>query len=151
LRTYKGLADEVDCLREDLKSSEAALSDECSRVEGRDETIRVLREEIGALKRPQSMMSSTRPTARTSSVTGPSSCQTALLPAQARSSLVARMSKPGLASRMEIPPGMDRYNNPSYDFANNVPNEDTAMPAGWEHDPNWDSDTSVCDEMTGLL
>jgi hypothetical protein len=23
------------------------------------------------------------------------------------------------------------------------------MPAGWEHDPNWDSDASVYDEMTG--
>jgi hypothetical protein len=53
LRTYKGLADEADRLREDLKSSEAVLIDERSRVKRRDETIRVLREEIGALKRPQ--------------------------------------------------------------------------------------------------
>jgi hypothetical protein len=30
-----------------------------------------------------------------------------------------------------------------------MPDEDTAMPAGWEHDPNWDSDASVYDEMTG--
>jgi hypothetical protein len=53
LRKYKGLADKADCLREDLKSSEAVLSDERSRVERCDETIRVLKEEIGALKRPQ--------------------------------------------------------------------------------------------------
>jgi hypothetical protein len=53
LRTYKGLVDEADRLRKDLKSSEAALSDERSRVERRDETIRILKEEIGALKRPQ--------------------------------------------------------------------------------------------------
>jgi hypothetical protein len=59
LRTYKGLADEADRLRADLKSFEAALIDECSRVERRDKTIRVLREEIGALKRLQSTTSTT--------------------------------------------------------------------------------------------
>jgi hypothetical protein len=62
---------------------------------------------------------------------------------------VSQMSKPGLVSRLEIPPETDRYNDPSYDFANNVPNEDTVMPAGWEHDTNWDSDASVYDEMKG--
>jgi hypothetical protein len=50
---------------------------------------------------------------------------------------------------MEITPGTDQYNDPSYDFTNNLPDKDTAMPAGWEHDPNWDSDASVYDEMTG--
>jgi hypothetical protein len=57
------------------------------------------------------------------------------------------MTKPGLASRLEIPPEMDRYNDPSGGFTNDVPEEDMAMPAGWEHDPNWDSDASVWDEM----
>jgi hypothetical protein len=93
LRTYKGLADEANHLRKDLKSSEAALSDEHSRVERRDETIRVLKEEIGALKRPQSTTSATtsssRPTTPALSVAGPSSCQTAPLPARARSSLAS--------------------------------------------------------------
>jgi hypothetical protein len=108
LRTYKGLADEADRLREDLKASKAALSDERSRVERRDETIRVLKEEIRALKRPQSTTSSSHPTAPTSSAAGPSSRQMAPLPARARSSLASRMSKPGLASRLEIPPETDR-------------------------------------------
>jgi hypothetical protein len=111
LRTYKGLADEADRLRADLKSSEATLSDEHSRVERRDEMIRVLREEIGALKRPQSTTSATtlssRPTAPASSVAGPSPRQTAPPPARARSSLASRMSKPGLASRLETPPETD--------------------------------------------
>jgi hypothetical protein len=48
---------------------------------------------------------------------------------------------------MEIPPGTYRYNDPSGGFANDVPDEDTAMPAGWEDDTNWDSDVSVWDEM----
>jgi hypothetical protein len=81
LRTYKGLADETDRLREDLKSSEAVLSDERSRVERCDETIHILKEEISALKRPQSTLSSSRPTAPASSVARPSSRQTAPLPA----------------------------------------------------------------------
>jgi hypothetical protein len=54
LRTYKGLADEADRLRADLKVSEAARVDERSRVERRDETIHNLRDEIAALKQPQS-------------------------------------------------------------------------------------------------
>jgi hypothetical protein len=60
LRTFKGRTDEADRLQADLKvSEEAALVDEHSRVERHDETIRVLREEIGALKQPQSTMSTT--------------------------------------------------------------------------------------------
>jgi hypothetical protein len=146
LRTYKGLADEADRLRADLKSSEATL-----RVERHDETIRVLKEEIGALKRPQSMTSATtsssRPTAPASSVAGPSSRQTAPLPARARLSLTSRMSKPGLASRLEIPPETDRYNDPSYDFTHDVPDNGTEMPAGWEINPNWDSNVPLWDKM----
>jgi hypothetical protein len=48
---------------------------------------------------------------------------------------------------MEMPPETDRYNDPSGGFTNDVSVEDTAMPAGWEHDPNWDSDVSVWNEM----
>jgi hypothetical protein len=111
LRTYKGLADEANCLRADLKASEATLIDERSRVERRDEIIRDLRDEITALKWPQSgtstATSSARPTVPASSSARPSSCQTAPLPARARSSLAARMTKPGLASHMEMPPGTD--------------------------------------------
>jgi hypothetical protein len=149
LRRYKGLVDEANRLRADLKASKAALIDERSRVEIRDKTIRDLRDEIAALKRPQSTSSSTRPTAPASSGAGLSSRQTAPLPARARSSLAARMTKPGLASRMEIPPGMDRFNDQSGVFANDVPDEDTSLPEGWEHNPNWDSDASVWDEMKG--
>jgi hypothetical protein len=85
LRTYKGLADEANCLRADLKVTEVALIDERSRVERRDETIRDLRDETVALKWPQSTMStttsSTGPTAPTSSGAGPSSHQMTPLPA----------------------------------------------------------------------
>jgi hypothetical protein len=30
-----------------------------------------------------------------------------------------------------------------------MPDEDMPMPEGWDHDPNWDSDTSVYDDMKG--
>jgi hypothetical protein len=50
---------------------------------------------------------------------------------------------------MEIPPGMDRYNDPSGGFVNDVPDEETTMPEGWENNPNWDSDASVYDKMKG--
>jgi hypothetical protein len=93
--------------------------------------------------------SSARPTVPASSVARPSSRQTAPLPARARSSLASRMAKPGLASRLEMPPETDRYNDLSYDFTTDVPNKDTEMPAGWETDPNWDSDASVWDKMNG--
>jgi hypothetical protein len=59
------------------------------------------------------------------------------------------MAQPGLASHLERPPETDRYNDPSYDFTDDVPGKDTEMPVGWEDDPNWDSDTSVWDEMIG--
>jgi hypothetical protein len=81
LRTYKGLADEANHLRADLKASEAALTNECSRVERHDEMIRDLRDEIAALKQPQSATLPARPTAPASSSAGPSSRQTAPLPA----------------------------------------------------------------------
>jgi hypothetical protein len=106
---------------------------------------------IKALKWPQSTTSATMtsswPTTPASSVAGPSSRQTAPLPARAMSSLASRMAKPGLASRLEMPPETDRYNDLSYDFTDDVPSKDTEMPAGWEIDPNWDSDVSVWDEM----
>jgi hypothetical protein len=53
----------------------------------------------------------------------------------------------GLASRMETHPEADRFNNTSGDFANDVPDADTSMPAGWEDDPNWGSDAFVWAEM----
>jgi hypothetical protein len=81
----------------------------------------------------------------------PSSRPTAPLPARARSSLAAQMTKPGLASRMEMPPETDRFNDPPGDVASNVPNNDTPLPYSWEPDPNWDTDGSVYNEMTGCL
>jgi hypothetical protein len=57
------------------------------------------------------------------------------------------MAQPGLASRLERPPETDQYNDPSYDFTDDVPGKDTEMPAGWEEDPNWVSDASVWEEM----
>jgi hypothetical protein len=48
-----------------------------------------------------------------------------------------------------MPPETDRFSNPSGSFANDVPNADMPMPKGWEHDPNWDSEASIWDEMKG--
>jgi hypothetical protein len=52
LETYKDLADDANCLRVELKASEAVLTNERSRVGRRYETICDLRDEIAALKRP---------------------------------------------------------------------------------------------------
>jgi hypothetical protein len=110
-KSFEALEDEIVRLKTKLESSQSALTKECDRIERRDETIRVLNEEIGALKRPQSMTSATTtsswPTVPTSSVAGPSSRQTAPLPARARSSLASRMAQPGLASCLEMPPETD--------------------------------------------
>jgi hypothetical protein len=46
-----------------------------------------------------------------------------------------------------MPPETDRYNDPSYDVTDDVPDKDTDVPAGWDNDPNWDSDVSIWDEM----
>jgi hypothetical protein len=65
LRDYKDLVDDAAHLKAELKASQAALESERGRVERRDEKIRDLKDEIAALKRPPStvstMTSSTRP------------------------------------------------------------------------------------------
>jgi hypothetical protein len=48
-----------------------------------------------------------------------------------------------------VHPEADRFDDPPGDFANDVPTPDTSMPQGWEHDPNWDSDTSIWEQMKG--
>jgi plasmid stabilization system protein ParE len=57
LRDYKDLADDAAHLKADLKVSQAALDSERSRVERWDKTIRDLKDEIAALKRPPSTVS----------------------------------------------------------------------------------------------
>jgi hypothetical protein len=74
---------------------------------------------------------------------------TAPLPAQAQSGLAARISNPGLASRIDAHPGVDCFDDPPGDFANDVPAPDISMPPGWEHNPNWDSDMSIWEQMKG--
>jgi hypothetical protein len=149
LETYKDLADNAASLRGELKASEAALTSERSRVERRDEMIRDLKDEITALKLLQSTTSTARSTAQSSHATRPSSRLMAPLLAQTKLGLAAQMTSPGLASRMEVPPETDRFNDPSGGFANDVPDVDTPMPEGWEHNPNCDSNMSVWDEMKG--
>jgi hypothetical protein len=51
---YEALEDDVVRLKTKLESSQSALESEHSKVGRRDETIRELRNEIEALKRPQS-------------------------------------------------------------------------------------------------
>jgi hypothetical protein len=68
LADYKALADEAASLRGALKTSQSTLTSERNRIEHRDETIRNLKDEIAALKHPQSTvfqltMSLTRPVA----------------------------------------------------------------------------------------
>jgi hypothetical protein len=146
LEDYKDLADDAASLKAELKASQTVLTSERSRVERRDKMIRDLKDEIAALKRPQSTVSmatsSARPIAQSLRATGPSSSPTAPLPARAKSGLAAQMSNPGLASRMEMHPKTDCFNDPSGNFANDVPDTDTSMPAGWEDDPNWGSEAS---------
>jgi hypothetical protein len=50
---------------------------------------------------------------------------------------------------MEMHPEMDCLNDPSGNFANDEPDADMSMPAGWEQDPNWDSDASIWAQMDG--
>jgi chromosome segregation ATPase len=59
LDDYRDLEDNVAWLKAKLESSQSALASERNRVERRNETIRNLKDEIQALKRPQSTMSTT--------------------------------------------------------------------------------------------
>ena len=82
---FEALEDELVRVKTKLESSQSALASEHERVERRDEMICGLKEEIGALKRPQSTTSATtsssRPAAPASSIARTSSRQTAPLPA----------------------------------------------------------------------
>jgi hypothetical protein len=102
LETYKDLTDDANRLRADLKASEAALTDEHSRVGRRDEMIRDLRDEIAALKRPTSTVSTmkmtTRPIVQSLHTAGLSSRPMAPLPVRAHSGLAVRITHPGIAS-----------------------------------------------------
>jgi hypothetical protein len=154
LEDYKDLADDAALLKAELKLSQSALASERSRVERWDDTICDLKDEIEALKWPQSTVSATtsltRPIAQSSRTTGRSSRLTAPLPARAHSRLAAWISNTGLASRIEAHPKADSFDNPPGDFANNVPDLDMSMPPGWEDDnPNWGSDASVWDGLEG--
>jgi HPt (histidine-containing phosphotransfer) domain-containing protein len=153
LADYKALADKAASLQAALKTSQSTLTSERNRIERQDETIRDLKDEIATLKHPQltALMatSSTRPVAQLSHTAGPSSCQTALLPVWAQSGLTAWISNPGLASRIEMHPETGRFDDPSGDVTNDVPDADTSMPEGWENDPNWGSDASTWEQMDG--
>jgi hypothetical protein len=74
---------------------------------------------------------------------------TAPLPARAHTGLVAQISSLGLASHMDVHPETDCFNNPSGNFADDLPIPDMLMPPGWEHDPNWDSDMSIWATLKG--
>jgi hypothetical protein len=147
LDDYKDLEDNVAQLKAKLESSQSARASEHSRVERRNETIRDLKDNIEALKHPQSTMSMTtsltRPGAQALCSAGPSSHPTAPLPAQAHSGLAARILQPGLASRMDALPAADRFNDPPADDA---PEPDESMPNGWS-DPGWPLDDSMWAQM----
>jgi hypothetical protein len=83
LDDYKDLADDAASLKAELKASQAALDSERSRVKRWDDTIRDLKDEIAALKRPPLTVSTMmmRPIAQSSRTAGPSSRPTAPLPA----------------------------------------------------------------------
>jgi hypothetical protein len=153
LESYKDLADDTASLKAELKASKAALDSECSRIDRRDATIRDLKDEIAALQRPPSTVSTTtssmRPVTQSSRASGPSSRPTAPLLARAHSGLVARITNPELASRIDAHPEADRLNDPPGNFANDGPELDTSMPDGWESNPNWGSDASVWAQMRG--
>jgi hypothetical protein len=104
LGDYKALADERDSLRAALQTSQSTLTSKHRRIECRDETIHDLKDEIAALKHPQSTVSTTtsltRPVAQSSCTAGPSSRLMAPLPARAQSGLTAQISQLGLASRI---------------------------------------------------
>jgi hypothetical protein len=123
------------------------LASELSRVERQKETIRDLKDEIEALKRPHSTMSttrsSTRPGAQALCSARPSSRPKAPLPARAHSEIAARISQPGLASRMDAHPAADRFDDPP---ADDVPGPDESMPDGWS-DPGWPSDDSMWNHL----
>jgi hypothetical protein len=125
LDTYKDLADDAASPKAELKASKAALTSEHSRVERWDKTIHDLKDEITALRRPQStastVTSSVQSIAHSSRAAGHSSHPTGPLAARARSSLAAWMTKPGLASRMEMPPKTDRYSDLSGSLADTCP------------------------------
>jgi hypothetical protein len=59
------------------------------------------------------------------------------------------VSSLGLASRIDAHLKADRLNDTPGNLASDVPEPDTAMPEGWESDPNWVSEASVWDEMRG--
>jgi hypothetical protein len=149
LDDYKALEDDVAQLTTKLESSQSMLTSERSRVERQNKTICDLKDEIEALKRPQSTMStttlSTRPGAQASCFTGPSSHLKVPLPARAHSGLAARISQPGLESRMDARPAADRLDDLP---ADNAPEPDQSMPDGWS-DPDWPSDDSVWAHMRG--
>jgi hypothetical protein len=44
---------------------------------------------------------------------------------------------------MDVHPDTDCFDNPSSDFASNMPVLDTLVPQGCEEDPNWDLDASI--------
>jgi hypothetical protein len=147
LDNYKDLKDNVARLTTKLKSSQSVLASERSRVERQNETICDLKDEIKALKRPQSTMStttsSTRPGAQASCSAGPSSRPMTPLPARAHSGLTARILQPGLASRMDARPTADRFDDPPADDA---PKPDESRPDRWS-DPDWPSDDSMWAQM----
>jgi hypothetical protein len=132
----KDLEDDVAWLKAKLESSQSALASKRSRVERRNETIRDLKDEIEALKHPQS----TRPGAQASCSARPSSCPTAPPPARAQSGLAVQISQLGLASRMDAHPAADRVNDPP---------PDASMPESWGSDPGWGSEASVWEHMRG--
>jgi hypothetical protein len=143
----RDLEDDVDRLKSKLESSQATLASERSRVGRWNETIRDLQNEIEALKRPQSTLStttsSTRPGAQASGSAGPSSSQMAPLPARAHSGLAARISQPGLASRMDAHPAADRFNDLP---ADDMPGPDKSGAGAWS-DADCLSDDSMWDQL----
>ena len=147
---YEALEVDIVRLKTKLESSQSALASERSRVERRDETIRDLRHEIEALKRPHSTLStttsSTRPGAQASSSAGPSSRPKAPLPARAHSGLAARISQPGLSSRIDDRPAVDRFDDPPDDHTSDTPQSGVPIPKGWS-DPGIASDDSMWDQM----
>jgi hypothetical protein len=75
LDDYKDLADNVASLKAELKVSQAVLNSKHSRVKRRDETICNLKDEIMAIRKPPStvstMLSLTRPITQSSHPTAP--------------------------------------------------------------------------------
>jgi polyhydroxyalkanoate synthesis regulator phasin len=143
---YEALEDDVVRLKTKLESSQSALASERSRVKRLDETIRKLRNEIKALKRHQSTMStttsSTQHGAQATSSAGPSSRPKAPLPVRAQSGLAARISQPGLSSRLDDRPAADHFDDPPNDPIGDTSQSGAPIPSGWS-DPGWASDDSI--------